>query len=214
MTAQCCSSSIAFRVSLILFSYTVISLFLDQPVLAQSVLEQSKEPQQEIPDEQFKQQLKEAIADANQFQDRFAAEVWLKDMSYRLEKRAPHIPENERLELLALVHKEATRNNLNPQMVLGLIQTESNFDRFALSKVGARGLMQIMPFWIDAIGRKNDNLFNIETNLKYGCAILAIYMKRERQEIITALARYHGSYPRDYYSQRVVKAWQSNWLYY
>jgi len=170
--------------------------------------------QQQRPDEEFKLQLKKVIADADQFVDRFAAEVWLKDMSYRLAQRAPHIPEKERLELLALVHKEASRNQLSPQMVLGLIQVESNFDRFALSKVGARGLMQIMPFWINEIGRENDNLFDIQTNLRYGCAILSIYMKREKKEIITALARYHGSYPRDYYSRKVMKAWQKNWLYY
>ena len=170
--------------------------------------------QQQLPDEDFKQQLRQAIASADQFQDRFAAEVWLKDMSYRLSQRAPHIPETERLELLTLVHKEATRSKLNPQMVLSLIQVESNFDRFALSKVGARGLMQIMPFWMDVLGAKQDNLFDITTNLRYGCAILSIYMKREKDNISQALARYHGSYPKDYYSRKVVKAWQNQWQYY
>jgi soluble lytic murein transglycosylase-like protein len=170
--------------------------------------------QQNQPDEEFKQQLRQAIDDADQFEDKYAAQVWLIDMSSRLADRAPHIPETERLELLALVHKEATRNNLNPQVVLSLIQIESNFDRYALSKVGARGLMQVMPFWIVAIGKENDNLFDIATNLRYGCAILAIYMKREKQQIVTALARYHGSYPKDYYSRKVIKAWQSNWLYF
>ena len=170
--------------------------------------------QQQEPDEDFKQQLRKAISDADQFEDKYAAQVWLTDMSTRLAERAPHIPESERLNLLALVHKEATRNNLNPQVVLSLIQIESSFDHYALSKVGARGLMQVMPFWIDVIGEKQDNLFDIATNLRYGCAILAIYMKREKNEITTALARYHGSYPKDYYSRKVVKAWQSNWLYY
>jgi soluble lytic murein transglycosylase-like protein len=169
---------------------------------------------QNIPDEEFKQQLRQVIDDADQFEDRYAAQVWLTDMSSRLADRAPHIPETERLNLLALVHKEATRNNLNPQVVLSLIQIESNFDRYALSKVGARGLMQVMPFWIVEIGKENDNLFDITTNLRYGCAILAIYMKREKQQIVTALARYHGSYPKDYYSRKVIKAWQSNWLYF
>jgi len=176
-----------------------------------------KEPlqaQQQMPDEDFKQQLRQAIDDADQFKDRFAAQVWLTDMSFRLSERAPHIPESERLELLALVHKEASRSQLNPQMVLSLIEVESNFDRFALSKVGARGLMQIMPFWIKEIGREQDNLFDIATNLRYGCAILSIYMKREKKQIITALARYHGSYPRDYYSRKVIKAWQNRWQYY
>jgi len=170
--------------------------------------------QQQIPDDDFKQQLAIAIANADQFEDRFAAQVWLTDMSSRLAEYAPHIPESERLELLALVHKEATRSQLNPQMVLSLIQIESNFDRFAISKVGARGLMQIMPFWIEIIGRKQDNLFDITTNLRYGCAILSIYMKREKRELTTALARYHGSYPRNYYSLKVIKAWQNRWQYY
>ncbi len=170
--------------------------------------------QQHMPDEDFKQQLRRAIDDADQFEDRFAAQVWLTDMNYRLSKRAPHIPENERLALLALVHKEATRNHLNPQMVLSLIEVESDFERFALSSAGARGLMQVMPFWIDVIGRKQDNLFDIATNLRYGCAILSIYMKREKKEIITALARYHGSYPKNHYSRKVIKAWQSRWQYY
>lgn len=166
------------------------------------------------PDEEFKQQLRRAIDDADQFSDRFAAQVWLTDMSYRLSQRAPHIPEKERLELLSLVHKEASRHQLNPQMVLSLIQVESNFDRFALSKVGARGLMQIMPFWIDVIGSEEDNLFDIATNLRYGCAILSLYLKREKQELLPALARYHGSYPKDHYAQKVIKAWQNRWQYY
>ncbi len=187
----------------------VVSILLLLGLYHSSVL-----AQQQAPDADFKQQFRQAIADADQFEDKFAAQVWLTDMSYRLSKRAPHIPEKERLELLALVHKEATLSKLNPQMVLSLIQIESNFDRFALSKVGARGLMQIMPFWLDVIGEKQDNLFDIATNLRYGCAILSIYMKREKKEIIPALARYHGSYPRDYYSQKVIKAWQTRWQYY
>ncbi|MCP4412331.1 MAG: lytic transglycosylase domain-containing protein [Gammaproteobacteria bacterium] len=174
----------------------------------------TKKAEQQMPDDDFKQQFRQAIVNADQFEDRFAAQVWLTDMNYRLSQRAAHIPKDERLELLALVHKEASRNQLNPQMVLSLIQVESNFDRFALSSAGAKGLMQVMPFWIDIIGREQDNLFDIATNLRYGCAILKIYMKREKQEIITALARYHGSYPRDYYSRKVIKAWQNRWLYY
>ena len=102
----------------------------------------------------------------------------------------------------------------NTVRVITAYQIESNFDHYALSKVGARGLMQVMPFWIEAIGKENDNLFDIATNLRYGCAILAIYLKREKKQIVTALARYHGSYPRDYYSRKVIKAWQSHWLYY
>lgn len=164
-------------------------------------------------DDEFKNQLREAIESADSFSDKFAAEVWLEDMSGRLASRAKHIPSDERIKILSLVHAEATRNGLSPQLVLALIQVESNFDRFAISKVGAQGLMQIMPFWKDAIGHEDDNLFDPETNIRYGCAILKIYLKREKQDIRTALARYHGSYPRDYYARRVIKAWQERWLY-
>ena len=164
-------------------------------------------------DEEFRNQLKQAIESADSFVDKFAAEVWLEDMSSRLADRAKHIPAPERIQILTLVHAEASRNNISPQMVLALIQVESDFDRFAISKVGAQGLMQIMPFWKDAIGHEDDNLFDPATNIKYGCAILKIYLKREEQNVRTALARYHGSYPKDYYPRRVIKAWQERWLY-
>ena len=134
-------------------------------------------------------------------------------MSSRLAQRAKHIPPEERLTILSLVHSHAVRNDLSPQLVLALIQVESNFDRFAISKVGAQGLMQIMPFWKDVIGHTDDNLFDPATNIRYGCAILKVYLKREKQDIRTALARYHGSYPKDYYARRVIKAWQERWLF-
>jgi soluble lytic murein transglycosylase-like protein len=164
-------------------------------------------------DEAFRDQLRQAIESADTFVDKFDAEVWLKDMSGRLSERASHIPRSERLDILTLVHREASRNNLSPQLVLAVIQVESNFDRFAISRAGAQGLMQVMPFWKNEIGHSDDNLFDPATNLRYGTAILRIYMEREKQNIRTALARYHGSYPKDYYANRVVKAWQSRWLY-
>jgi soluble lytic murein transglycosylase-like protein len=164
-------------------------------------------------DEAFRAQLRQAIESADTFVDKFDAEVWLKDMSGRLSERASHIPRSERLDILTLVHREASRNNLSPQLVLAVIQVESNFDRFAISRAGAQGLMQVMPFWKNEIGHSDDNLFDPATNLRYGTAILRIYMEREKQNIRTALARYHGSYPKDYYANRVVKAWQSRWLY-
>lgn len=164
-------------------------------------------------DDDFRSQLRSAIETADSFTDKFDAEVWIKDMSSRLAQRASHIPQSERLDILTLIHREATRNKLSPQLVLALIQIESNFDRFAISKAGAQGLMQVMPFWKDEIGHPEDNLFDPATNLKYGCAILRIYMRREKEDIRTALARYHGSYPKDYYARKVIKAWQTRWLY-
>ena len=103
---------------------------------------------------------------------------WLSEMSRRLEKR---IPDREnRLEYLRAIHYEATRAGLDPQLVLGLIQVESGFKKYAVSSAGARGLMQVMPFWIKVIGRSDDNLFHLRTNLRYGCTILRHYLDIEK----------------------------------
>jgi len=164
-----------------------------------------------VPDKEFKQLLKEAIESKSEFEDRFAAQVWLMDMSNRLEKHARPIPLDERMSLLKAVHREATRAGLNPQLVLALIQTESDFNRFAVSKVGARGLMQIMPFWIEEIGHKSDNLFDIDTNLRYGCAILKIYLDRENKQVSKALARYYGAVNGMTYPNKVLTRLRKNW---
>jgi len=121
-----------------------------------------------------------AVNSSDSFRDRFEAEVWMSDMSRRLESRI-NDPQ-ERFTILKMVHYEATRAGLEPELVLALINVESNFDRFAISSAGARGLMQIMPFWLNEIGRPDDNLFNIDTNLRFGCTILSIYLKRERSQ--------------------------------
>jgi len=163
------------------------------------------------PNAQFKALLKQAIESDSNFIDKFDAEVWLMDMSNRLAKRASHIPLPERMALLKAVHREALHAQLDPQLVLSLIEIESGFDRFAVSKVGARGLMQIMPFWKNEIGHKNDNLFDIDTNLKYGCAILSIYFKLEKDKIVGALARYNGSYGRVKYSNKVLSVLRKHW---
>jgi soluble lytic murein transglycosylase-like protein len=167
---------------------------------------------QEKPDEEFRKQLKEAIADAgDSFEDRFDAEVWLLEQATRLKKRVKEIPQEEQLTILRLVHQESSRYGFDPLMILSLITVESNFDRFAISSAGARGLMQIMPFWIEEIGKPDDNLFDIPTNLKYGCAILSIYLKREKGDLTKALARYNGSVGKTWYPQRVYKAKRNIW---
>lgn len=166
---------------------------------------------QERPDDNFRQELKSLLEEEHSFVDRFEAEVWLKDMSKRLEKRAPHIPEDERFTILKLAHKYAKSFNLDPQIVLAVIEVESNFERFAISRVGARGLMQIMPFWKDEIGHPDDNLMDIETNIRYGCAILSIYLKREKKNMTNALARYNGSYGRMKYPMKVYTALRKRW---
>ncbi len=136
-------------------------------------------------DPALRQLLREAIADASSFPDRFDAEVWLTDMSSRLAARMPnHV---ERLGLLRHVHHEATRAGLEPELVLAVIDVESGFDRFAISRAGARGLMQVMPFWLEEIGRPGDNLFQVATNLRFGCTILKYYMDMEAQDLARAL---------------------------
>lgn len=153
--------------------------------------------------------LKSTISDANSFKDRFDAEVWLIDMSGRLK---PFIKDpKERLELLKAVHQEATRAKLKPDLVLALIQIESRFDKYAVSRVGAQGLMQVMPFWKNEIGRPNDNLTDMNTNLRYGCRILQFYLNKEEGRLAPALARYNGSYGKTWYPEKVMTAWQRRW---
>ena len=164
---------------------------------------------QERPDAGMRTALYEAINSSDSFTDRFDAEVWLTDMSQRLQGRVKD-PE-ERLKILKQVHYEARRSGLEPELVLALINVESNFDHFAISSVGARGLMQIMPFWLEEIGRPDDNLFDISTNLRFGCTILNIYLKREKGDMRRALARYNGSVGKNWYPQRVYKALRTTW---
>jgi len=154
--------------------------------------------------------LKSTIYKADSFVDRFAAEVWLVDMSARL-SRFIDDPKH-RLELLRAVHREATRANLKPDLVLALIEVESAFDNYAISRVGAQGLMQVMPFWKDEIGRHDDNLTDIDTNLSYGCRILQFYLQKENGNWMHALARYNGSYGKFWYPERVMNAWRKRWF--
>ena len=130
-------------------------------------------------------------------------------MSSRLQRRLQD--DQERLELLKNVHYEATRANLPPELVLAVIETESNFNRWAISVVGAQGLMQIMPFWLNEIGRKGDNLFSIRTNLRFGCTILRHYLDKEKGDWNRALARYNGSLGRYKYPNKVFDKLRKNW---
>jgi len=137
--------------------------------------------------------------------------VWLNEMSQRLKKRIPN--DIYREDLLRTVHYEATRAGLDPQMVLGLIHVESGFKKYAVSSVGARGFMQIMPFWSRVIGAKDHNLFLLRTNLRYGCTILRHYLDIERGDLYRALGRYNGSLGRPEYPNLVLGAWRKHWDY-
>jgi soluble lytic murein transglycosylase-like protein len=161
-------------------------------------------------DHALKHALAEAVADAISFDDQFDAQVWLVDMSARL-KRFIKDPQ-ERLTLLRMVHQEATRADLSPELVMSVIHVESAFNPYAVSYVGAQGLMQVMPFWKKELGRKDDNLINAAINLRYGCTILKHYLKREKGDWIRALARYNGSLGRTKYPEKVMNFWQKYWF--
>jgi soluble lytic murein transglycosylase-like protein len=136
---------------------------------------------------------------------------WLNDMSARLAKKMPDT--RERIDFLKTVHYEATRAGLDPQMVLGLIQVESNFRKYAVSTAGARGYMQVMPFWVRQIGTSDQNLFHLRTSLRYGCTILRHYLDIEKGDLYRALGRYNGSLGRPEYPNLVRTAWEKNWSY-
>ena len=165
---------------------------------------------QERPDDKLRGILIDAIQSSDSFTDRFDAEVWLTDMSHRLHRKVDD--PNERLLILKTAHYEASRANLPPELVLAVIDIESNFDRFAISHAGARGLMQVMPFWLDEIGRPDDDLFDIHTNLRMGCTILRYYMDREPDDLGRALARYNGSLGSTVYPNKVINALHRNWF--
>jgi soluble lytic murein transglycosylase-like protein len=137
------------------------------------------------------------------------AQLWLDDMSRRLERRIPDAA--YRFDFLSTVHYEATRAGLDPHLVLGLIEVESGFRKYAVSKVGARGYMQVMPFWTKAIGARDHNLFHLRTNLRYGCTILRHYLDIEKGDLYRALGRYNGSLGKPEYPNLVKAAWQKNW---
>ena len=145
------------------------------------------------------------------FQNSMESVDWLTEMSRRLEKR---IPDREaRLEFLRAVHYEATRAGLDPQLVLGLIQVESGFKKYAVSSAGARGYMQVMPFWARLLGRGDDNLFHLRTSLRYGCTILRHYLDIEQGDLYRALGRYNGSLGQAEYPNLVRGAWHNHWSY-
>ena len=161
------------------------------------------------PDPQLVELLRNAATEADSFADQFDAQVWLTDMSARLTRQVTD--PQERLTILKNVHYEAKRADLPPELVLAVIDVESNFDRFAISRVGARGLMQIMPFWLDEIGRPDDNLMHIHTNLRFGCTILKYYLDMENGDLIRALGRYNGSLGKRRYPNKVLDKLRLKW---
>ena len=162
------------------------------------------------PDPELREVLRQAASESPSFTDRFDAEVWLTDMSSRLSRQLED--PGERIELLTLVHMEAKRVELPPELILAVIEVESNFDRYAVSVAGALGLMQIMPFWLNEIGRPDDNLLHTDTNLRYGCTILRFYYDKEKGDLRRALGRYNGSLGRRKYPNKVIDKLSKKWF--
>lgn len=153
--------------------------------------------------------LRQTVGVADSFEDRYDAEVWLLAKSTVLAKMVPS--KSKRLALLRKIHREATRAGLRPEIVLAVIEIESRFDPYAVSRAGAQGLMQVMPFWKNELGRASDNLIDPDVNLRYGCTILKYYLDKENGDLPDALARYNGSYGEYWYPERVLLAWERRW---
>ena len=145
------------------------------------------------------------------FRDEEDGRRWIFEMSRRLERRIAD--RKQRLELLRTVHFEALRAGLDPQLVLGVIEVESAFRKYAVSRAGARGYMQVMPFWVKLIGQPTHNLFHLRTNIAYGCAILRHYLDLEKGDYYRALGRYNGSLGKSEYPHLVLGAWRGRWKY-
>ena len=153
--------------------------------------------------------VQKAAADNSSFKDKYDAQVWLMTMSNRLAPLVPNV--NTRMALLELIHEEATRAQVSPELVLAIISVESDFNRFAVSEAGAQGLMQIMPFWLKLSGQPGGNLFHENTNLRLGCTILKYYLGRSHGDIREALQRYNGATVGIDYSDRVLRALSTKW---
>ena len=159
--------------------------------------------------------LSKAVSDhaprTSAFKSKLDEVEWLNAMSRRLDKRIRD--HKSRIAFLKSVHYEASRAGLDPQLVLGLIQVESGFKKYAVSSAGARGYMQVMPFWVRLIGARGDNLFDIRKNIRYGCTILRHYLDLEKGDLYRALGRYNGSLVQAEYPNMVLGAWKNTWGY-
>ena len=141
----------------------------------------------------------------------FKEKAWLREMSRRLASRMPD--RTWRQGFLRTVYYEAKRAGLDPQLVLGVSQVESDFHKYAISPAGARGYMQVMPFWVKLIGTKNTDLFHLRVNLRYGCTILRHYLDIEHGNLYRALGRYNGSLGQPDYPNMVRNAWERHWYW-
>ena len=164
-------------------------------------------------DPELKELLQKIIRRTDCFADKFDSVVWYKTMEPRLIRLVP--THEARMEILDHVYCEAKRDpslQLPPDLVLALIEVESRFDRWAVSPAGAVGLMQVMPFWPRQLGVQNQ-LVQIEPNIRMGCEILRYYLRAENRNWPRALARYNGSVGRNTYPALVMQRWQRAWRF-
>ena len=185
-----------------------LALLVPLPVLAGA---QRNEPIDPVVLETLTARIADRAVPFFNFKNPDDAHKWIYDMSNRLQKRFPD--RKQRMELLKTIQWEANRAGLDPQLALGLIQIESGFRKYAVSSAGARGYMQVMPFWTKVFKRPGDNLFGMRTNLRYGCVILRYYLDLENGDYFRALGRYNGSLGRPEYPDAVRAAWQGPWKY-
>ncbi|MDA8962805.1 lytic transglycosylase domain-containing protein [Pseudomonadales bacterium] len=164
---------------------------------------------QQIDDAELKTFLQNTLGKDTALKDKFDGEVWLLGMRARM--AAYKISDKESYSILTTVYQEALNSGLAPDIVLAVIAAESSFNRFAVSSAGAQGLMQVMPFWKNEIGRADDNLTDIATNIRYGCKILQFYLQKEKGNLALALARYNGSVGQTRYSEKVLVIWEQHW---
>ena len=210
--SQIAKSLTASLISLIVVSVSPFFSPLFSPLFTSQhayVYAASNDRSQQINDAELKTFLQRNLGKDITLKDKFDAEVWL--LSMRARMSAYKISDKESYSILTAVYQEALNSNLAPDIVLAVIAAESSFNRFAVSSAGAQGLMQVMPFWKNEIGRTDDNLTDIATNIRYGCKILQFYLQKENGNLALALARYNGSVGKTRYSEKVLVIWEKNW---
>ncbi len=169
---------------------------------------QREEPLSNSVQAQMQQSISDQPIQQSVFSQDVQAQKWLQHMSQHLKSRIPDAESRE--DFLRTVHYEASRAGLEPELVLGLIQVESGFMKYAVSSAGARGYMQVMPFWTKSIGVPEHNLFHLRLNLRYGCTILRHYLDIEHGDLYRVLGRYNGSLGQSQYPQSVLNTWYKN----
>ena len=199
-------------ISLIVISVSVFFLPLFSSLFSSQhayVYAATNDRSQQLNDAELKTFLQRNLGKDIALKDKFDAEVWL--LSMRARMSAYKVSDKESYSILTVVYQEALNSGLAPDIVLAVIAAESSFNRFAVSSAGAQGLMQVMPFWKNEIGRSDDNLTDIATNIRYGCKILQFYLQKENGNLALALARYNGSVGQTRYSEKVLTIWEKNW---